>query len=146
MEQQVSLLKTHPELKAAKEAEFIAVLEKTLDDPETMFLALELIQDPFVSSLAAKKAELVKKTDAISKPSKELASAFGDHEFAENIRLTLLVKKAVESDVISLDELSKSLGLETPGFKAVQRLIMKSIQLNLIKATIDKKTDRVYFL
>jgi hypothetical protein len=50
-------------------------------------------------------------------------------------------------DSISLEELSKefSVGAAQFGIKETQKLVMKAIQLNLIKAIIDKSCNKVYF-
>lgn len=143
------LLKQDAQLLAAKSATYAETLENNVNDPATMYIVLELANDPFVSKLIAGKQSLSQKVKALAEPSCQLTTSFGDKTFVENIQLSLLVKKAVEVDSIPLDELASVLGCDTTGVagqKAVQKLIMRSIQLNLIKATIDKQSNRVYFL
>lgn len=149
LERQSLLLKQNAQLLTSKGASFAETLENSINDPATMYIVLELANDPFVAKIIAEKQSLSQKVKALTEPSCQLTSSFTDKSFIENIQLSLLVKKAVEVDSIPLDELANALGCTASGSagqKAVQKLVMRSIQLNLIKATIDKQSNRVYFL
>lgn len=113
-----------------------------------MFLIVEICGDLLFSEILPRYNVLADKIAAIRNPSIEICSNFNEPVFIENIQLSLLVKKSLKTESISMNELKKQFSLvETEqSVKNIQRLIMKAIQLNLIDAVIDKKLNKVFFL
>ena len=127
---------------------FVNQLELLLNDPQIMFLIVEICDNLLFSEILPRYNVLADKIAAIRNPSVEICSNFNDSVFIENIQLSLLVKKSLKTESISMNELKKQFSLvETEqSMKNIQRLIMKAIQLNLIDAVIDKKSNKVFFL
>lgn len=122
-------------------------LELVLLNPESMYITIDLFAKEFVSKICQKKQELIKKIEAIKSPKIENCDDFVGTGFEENIHLALLVNTALSTNAISLEDLRKkfSTSAKEMTLKNVQKVIMKAIQLDLIKATIDRKSERVFF-
>lgn len=148
LEIQTQLLTADPQLKTQKLGEFTETLQRLLADPETMFLALNVIQDEATKGLVAGNQAIAAKVKLLSEPTVEQLEKTTDEATLENARLVLLVRKAQSANSASISELVAALGIKGDAgvaTKAVQKLVMRAIQLNIIQGTIDKKTDTIYF-
>lgn len=144
---QIDLIENNSELLTHKLIPFNEHLETIIDNPETMYIVVDLSASEFPKSLMQGNKDLTRKIEAIKNPSLQICNSFAGTEFPENVQLALLVKKALEVESVSLECLGKEFSF-TPSensLKNTQKLIMKAIQLNLLKATIDKKSQKVFF-
>ena len=149
LEIQTKLLTADAQLREQKLEEFTETLKKTLADPETMFLGLNVLQNEETRQLMAANPAVSAQIKLLSEPSIAQLEQTGDESIRENARLVLLVQKAQSANAASISELVSALGIKgDPALatKAVQKLVMRAIQLNIMQATIDKKTDTVYFM
>lgn len=148
MQIQTDLLTAHPQLRTAKAADFLASFKRILADPATMFLALNLLQNEKTKQLILSDAGVAQQVQLLLNPSVEKIAQTSDQALRDNARLVLLVRKAEAVDSATVAELVAALGIQgdaATATKAVQKLVMRTIQLHILQATIDKQTNVVYF-
>lgn len=148
VDKQLQLLQNDQNLLQSKYQLILSELDELLSSPKFMFILCEIHENPCLIKLINSSEVLKLKIESLKNPDVKLFQKVSDKSFIFNMRLSLLINKMKVLDSISLENLSKELSTSEFefGVKDTQKLVMKAIQLNLVKATIDKKTNFVYFL
>ena len=149
MEIQIDLLISDENLRTERLSEFIGTFKGVFADPEIMFLGLNLFQSEKTRQLIGSDAAVAEQVKLLLEPSIDKIDQISDQNARENARIVMLIEKAKAVNSAGIPDLVTAFGIKgdpATATKAVQKLVMRAIQLNLMSATIDKKTNTVYFM
>ena len=144
----IELMTVDGNLKDSKLKVFTIKINEIMNEPRSMVVITDLCNDHVAYELISSDALIKEKIEALCKPSIELCDCFGDPNFCENIKLSLLIKIATEFKSIDLNKLITCFSNKESkqSIKDTQRLVMRAIQYNFIEAKIDKQKQVVEFL
>ena len=114
--------------------------------PRFMLLIHGVISEEFRPLLRGNPS-LLEKVELLTRPTAEACQALTDQAFLFNARLAHLVQMVRTLNSVSLSELRQKCCFGQDEFteKDTQKLVVKAVQFGLINASIDKKSNKVYF-
>ena len=142
----MQLLSTDKELLSSRQSVLLNNIEDLIAHPRFMMLVCGVVTSEYVPLLAVNPS-LAAKVDLLKNPDAKKSESLNDPGFLFNARLSHLVKSVKNLNSISLTELQQKFCFGQNDFseKETQKLVVKAIQFGLIHASIDKKSNKVYF-